>query len=154
MVTGFSFFTGPGPVDSQLIGVMRMPYKNRATANKQPFLTSKMTAPAKQDYVTEKMTNALLCLATHPGDVRCRLVAAHHAIRNLRETDFPAELQEDWRWVIEQLTRHGPGTNLNADVIKDPAQNTMARVQNKTGVKIAERIMKLYWATSNNEPYR
>lgn len=128
--------------------------KSQTTINEQPVVTAAMTTLATQGYVTEKMTNALLCLATHPGDVRCRLVAAHHSIRNLRETDFPAELQEDWRWVIEQLTRHGPGTNLNADVIKDPAQNTMARVKNKTGVKIAERIIELYWATSNNEPYR
>lgn len=146
--------TGPRPVDSKLIGVTQMSDKNHTTINEQPVATASVTTPAKPGYVTEKMTNALLCLGTHPGDVRCRLVAAHHAIRNLRETDFPAESQEDWRWVIEQLTRHGPETNPNGDVIKDPAQNTMARIQNKTGVKIAERIMKLYWATSNNEPYR
>lgn len=99
-------------------------------------------------YVIKSLTNALDDLTTGPGDVRSRLLTANQHMRTLREGYFPDHLISDWRWIKHQLTRFGPiegqGFSLGS------VENTMCNIQNRTGVKIAKRISKIYWELSNN----
>lgn len=105
-------------------------------------------------YALEKLTNALECLATHPGDVRERLVSAHMCFHTLNVSDFPVECQADWRWIMSELTKFGPLYDHKGDIYKGSVQNTMARVRETTAEKIAKRIFQLYWTISDNQPYQ
>lgn len=91
-------------------------------------------------------------LTLGPGDIRSRLITAHQCMFTLRKDDFPSHLQADWSWIKQQLTKYGPVVGPNRQ-IRDSVENTMRKVRNRTGVKIAERISKLYWSLSNNKKY-
>lgn len=76
---GSRFLTGPSPVqpvESKLIAEKQMADQTRARASKHSVTTANMTTLAKPDYITEKLTNALLCLATYPGGVKKRRISA------------------------------------------------------------------------------
>jgi hypothetical protein len=104
-------------------------------------------------YVVEKLTNAMNSLALGPGDIRSRLVTAHQCMYTLSENDFPTGSQSDWRWIINQLTKNGPVMSPDGSVYMGSVANTMRSIQNRTGVKIATRISKLYWELSENNQY-
>ncbi len=104
-------------------------------------------------YTVEKLTTALSCLATHPGDVRERLTSAFIVLHTLKEEDFPLEHREEWRWVIKEVTKYGPLLNHKDEVWMGSVKNTMRRVRKATGVKIAKKIYDLYWAVSENQQY-
>jgi len=105
-------------------------------------------------YTVEKLRGAIDCLATHPGDVRERLTCAHLGFHTLTENDFPPELQADWRWVMQELTKYGPLLNHKHEVWFGSVENTMKKVRKATGSKIAKKIYELHWAVSENPPYR
>lgn len=105
-------------------------------------------------YVVEKLTNALECLATHPGDARERVAAAYLACHALREEDFPVEFKKDWSWIERELTKYGPLEDPDARIFRGSVENTMRRVRKTTGAKIAKKIYDLYWGMSNNQLYR
>ena len=88
--------------------------------------------------VHERLNRALVALATGRGDVRSRLEPAAMALDPLQATDFPAQLQADFRWIMEQLQRYEP--NRGEGRIKA----TLQRIQNSTGEKIAHRIVELH----------
>jgi hypothetical protein len=96
-------------------------------------------------YAREKLFVAIETMATGPGDVRERLVDAFMSFHTLREDDFPIELQEDWKWVIGQLTRFGPVLDHNGEIYKGSVEHTMQRIRRGTGSKIAKRILQLYY---------
>ena len=104
-------------------------------------------------YAIEKLTNALRCLATLPGDVRTRLTVAHQCFHTLQELDFPSHLHKDWRWITQQLTRYGPVLDDKGEVRQGSVQHTMRRIRNSTGCKIANKIYEIYWAISENTQY-
>lgn len=113
-----------------------------------------MTAPADQyTYAIEKLTDAIRCLATQPGDVRSRLVAAFMCFHTLQERDFPPQLRTDWNWLITQLTRYGPVWDYKGDVLVGSVEATLRSIQNRTGAKIAKKIYELYWSVSANTQY-
>lgn len=105
-------------------------------------------------YVVEKLTNALKCLATHPGDARERVAAAYLACHTLGEEDFPVEFKKDWIWLEKELTKYGPLADPYGRIIRGSVENTMSRVRKTTGAKIAKKIYDLYWGMSNNQLYR
>lgn len=105
-----------------------------------------------KDYIIEKLTNAMEALALGAGDIRSRLITAHRCMCTLRKDDFPSHLQADWDWIKQQLTRYGPIVGPSGQ-IRSSVENTMNKIQNRTGVKIAERILKLYWSVSNTKGY-
>lgn len=109
--------------------------------------------PRSRSYTIEKLTTAVDCLVTHPGDVRERLACAFLSFHTLTENDFSPELRSDWRWVMNQLTRYGPLLNHNGEAWMGSVENTMRRVRRSTGVKIAKRIYQLYWDVSENKQY-
>jgi hypothetical protein len=104
-------------------------------------------------YTVEKMTNALACLATHPGDARKRVTSAYHCIHTLDETDFPPECQKDWNWVLAELTKCGPLRSHSGEIIRGAVENTMLNRRNKTASEIAMKIYELYWQISKNVNY-
>ena len=90
------------------------------------------------------LTIETLCLG--PGDIRSRLetAARHHLIPVVRVKDFPGDLQEDYKWIIEQLTRYSAPTIYTGDDRDDRLKWTTQRIRRKTGVKIATRILALF----------
>lgn len=105
------------------------------------------------DYIVEKLTNALTCLATHPGDARKRVTAAYNCIQSLQETDFPPDCRKDWNWVLAELTKCGPLRSHSGEVVRGAVENTMLHRRNKTAAKIATKIYSLYWKLSSNIQY-
>ena len=84
----------------------------------------------------EKFGEAVYKLAVGEGDVRDRLRRAYKALRALRAAEIPPSSQDDWQWVMKQLTRYGP----DADGGRTAIDHTMGRIRNATGRRIAERI--------------
>lgn len=96
-------------------------------------------------YACEKLFVAIETMATGSGDVRERLNDAFMSFHTLKEDDFPVELRDDWRWVIDQLTRFGPVLDHNGEIYKGSVEHTMQRIRRSTGSKIAKRIFQLYY---------
>jgi len=98
------------------------------------------------NYVDEKLSAAVRALALGPGDMRSRLVTAHLCMHTLRDSDFPIDLQKDWRWISKQISQRGPIAGADGTVHIGSVENTMQRIQNRTAVKIAERLLALHQA--------
>jgi hypothetical protein len=92
------------------------------------------------DSVWERMYLAVQTLCVGRGDVRARLVDAGMQLTPLMTSEFPEELQSDFDWVMHQLTQH-PARHQHEGTI----EASMARIKRKTGVKIAERILRMFW---------
>ena len=107
----------------------------------------------RYSYAVEKLTTTLECLAIHQGDARERLTAAFPIFFTLREDDFPPEYRKEWCWVIRELTKFGPLLDYKGEVWRGSVENTMRRIQKKTGSKIAKKIYELYWVVSENRQY-
>jgi hypothetical protein len=98
----------------------------------------------RANYVLEKLRIAMEELATGPGDVRQRLHDAYMGFHPIKEDDCPEHLRADWRWVLAQLPRFGPIPDHEGKVRVGSVANTMQRIHNSTGVKIATKIVHLY----------
>ena len=103
-------------------------------------------------YVREKLFNAVHILAIGEKNVRSRLVNAYSTCHTLSPEDFPDEFQNDWKWVIKQLTKSGPVLNHKGKMWIGSVENTMSIIKNKTGSKIAKKIFDLY-CELNKENY-
>jgi hypothetical protein len=86
-------------------------------------------------YAYSKVSEAVSILATHPDDVRKRLYAAYPCLREALPELLPPNIRSELEWVREQLTRFPPRYDEGA------LQATLRRIRNKTGVKIAKRIV-------------
>lgn len=95
------------------------------------------------NYALETLGHAVYYLAVGGGDVRKRLKTAYMEFHPISEDDFPPNLREDWKWIIKQLTRYGPVRRSNGAVWIGAADNTLSRIKNSTGAKIAQRIVAL-----------
>ena len=107
----------------------------------------------RYDHAIEKLTNVVECLATHPGDVRERLLIAHSLCLGLTTRSFPEHLQSDWEWVMKELTKFGPMTMVDGTNYYGAVENTMKKIRKSTGVKIAKKLYQMYWSLSSNTPY-
>ena len=96
------------------------------------------------NYTREKLFVAIRSLATGRGDVRARLVEAYDSFHVLTPEDFPVELQNDWRWVMDELTRYGVKRDPQGRIYYNAVENTMRRVRRETAGRIAERIFWIY----------
>ena len=106
-----------------------------------------------RDYVVEKLTTTLRCLATHRGDARARIIDCYLCFHALREEDFPEELRGDWRWIMTTITKVGPMVAADGRVLRGSVETTMRASKNVTAAKVAERLWTLYWAVSSNTAY-
>jgi len=96
-----------------------------------------MKYPARLSYALEKFNQAVYLLAVGPGDVRSRLKRAFLEFHPVQEKDIPDDLLEDFRWIMRELTKREPVAKEGRVVA------TLERMQNRTGVKIAEKICYL-----------
>ena len=87
-------------------------------------------------YVLEKFVMAVNSLATGPGKVQDRLIDAYLDIHVIRLVQMPKELRDDFRWVTEMLTRREPRYRGQGRLYA-----SLARMRNRTGVTIAQRIV-------------
>jgi hypothetical protein len=94
-------------------------------------------------YARQKLSSAVEILATGPGDIRSRLMMAFLECAVLRTIQFPPELQSDWQWIRDQLTKHEPILRADGRVRKGSVEVTLSRMRNHTGSKIAKRIFDL-----------
>ena len=101
------------------------------------------------------LSKAMYSLATGRGDVRSRLKVAYCGFWVLDEEDFPEEFRKDWMWIKKQLTRFEPLYDKRGEIkISDAVENTMSRIKNKTGQKIAEKIFYLGLALCTYDEYQ
>ncbi len=93
---------------------------------------------AAAESLAERVFRSVRHLAIGKGDVRSRLKVVGVTLVPLLESEFPAELREDFCWVMEQLTRYKP------EFEEGRIEATMNRIRNSTGEKIATRIFEIY----------
>lgn len=108
---------------------------------------------ARYKYAQEKLYGAMRSLATGQGDVRARLVEAFMSFHTLKEDDFPPKYREDWKWINTQLTKHGPIYDYKGRVYKGSVENTMGKIKNSAGRKIATKIFDIGYDLLTNEKY-
>lgn len=98
----------------------------------------------KERYALEKLRLLIHDLAVEPGDIRRRLKNSYVHISALSIEDLPDHLKSDWAWIKHELTKHGPITDHNGEVIMGSVNHTMGRIRNSTGTKIAKKIYQLF----------
>lgn len=97
-------------------------------------------------YAHEKLLGALESLATGPGDVRERLLAAYETFHPLTRSHFPPHLRKDFGWVLNQLRKREPIYDYKGRLTRGSVEETLRHIKNATGAKIATRIYRLYHA--------
>lgn len=73
----------------------------------------------------EKFRNALYYLAVQEGDVRDRLRTAYNQLRSLREDELPAELRNEWKDILHQLTKKEALIHESGHVIQNSLDRTL-----------------------------
>ena len=104
-------------------------------------------------YAKEKLCVVMHELAAGKEDVRSRLLNAFMIFHTLKVDDFPLEFREEWKWIEGQLTKYGPLCDCNGKEILGSAENTMRRIRNSTGKRIAEKIFNIGWELHTNKKY-
>ena len=97
-----------------------------------------------KSYAHQKLRETIYSLAIGPGDIRKRLAQAYQGFFTLKKEHFPKELQSDWEWVLNELTKFGPLLREDGSVFRGSVEYTCSRIKNKTGVKIAKKILDMY----------
>jgi len=100
----------------------------------------------KHSYARQKLRETIYSLATGQGDVRKRLTQTYNGFFNLKKSDFPVNLQSDWEWIQKELKKFGPIIREDGSIFRGSVENTCNRIKNKTGEKIAKKILKIYLA--------
>ena len=95
-------------------------------------------------YAKEKLNTAVQLLAKGKGDVRSRLFSAYLEFHTLAEDDLPEEFRESWKWIISKLTKNEPSRDYKGDIIEGSVQQSLKHMQNRTGAKIADRILEIH----------
>lgn len=96
-------------------------------------------------YTAEKLFNAIKCLATHPKDVRNRLIFTYNILKPLNKNDFPYALRSEWCAIEEELKLYNPEKKPIDENIKGSFEETKRRARNRDATKTAEKIWELYW---------
>jgi hypothetical protein len=94
-------------------------------------------------YAHQKLTLAVHSLAVGAGDVRSRLRDAFLILHVIHEQDFPDSLKNQWRWIKLQVTKFGPREDEIGHIYQGSIDNTLGRIKNSTGTKIAAAIVAL-----------
>lgn len=98
----------------------------------------------KYEYAKNRISKAIFVLCTAPGDVRSRLLEANEVTSALNDNHFPDELLPLWRDIHEMLTKHGPATNFEGKMWDGAISNTLRKIRNSTGTKIAKKLYELH----------
>lgn len=95
-------------------------------------------------YLRGKLRGVIYALAVGPEDIRKRIVQVYHGLFNLRKDQFPENLQSDWEWIKKELTKFGPILREDGSILRGAVENTCSKIKNKTGVKIAQKLVDMY----------
>jgi hypothetical protein len=95
-------------------------------------------------YVHGKLRETIYSLAVGPCDIRKRLVQVYSGFFTFKKEQFPLEIQSDWEWIMKELKKYGPWVRDDGSIFRGSVENTCRRIKNKTGVKIAKRILVVY----------
>jgi hypothetical protein len=93
---------------------------------------------ATLDYVWEKLYQATHGLAVGQGNIKERLFNAFLSLNVLHDDDFPAELQESFGALVEQITRVEPRGG------EGTIQATINTIDDDEAAQMAETIVSLY----------
>jgi hypothetical protein len=88
-------------------------------------------------YALGKLSQAVTILATGEGDVRSRLRRAYGELGCILSGDLPPQFEAQLEWIRAQLTKRGPAPG------QDELTATLYRMRNRTGSKIAARLVSL-----------
>lgn len=105
------------------------------------------------DYLVEKLTNAMSALATGEGDIRSRLEVTYLCTCSLNPEDFPSDLRSKWESIQSRLTKRDPLCSSQGSVIRGSVKETLRSIRNKEGTQIAQEIEDIYWRVSKNQKY-
>lgn len=95
--------------------------------------------PNTTTYFFGKVSEALGILATGAGDIKDRLIGAGDVFLCVDPEGIPQDLHDDVQWVHDQLTRFEGVSNEGS------LRATMKKIRKSTGVKIAKRIVYIYY---------
>ena len=98
--------------------------------------TTQPGLPPNAVFAFGKISEVVHLLATGPGDVRSRLREAFLPLAFVDKDMIPTELRKHFEWVMTMLTRRQPRFPW-----EDSRDTTLGSMQNRTGTRIAERIM-------------
>ena len=106
-------------------------------------------------YALEKLSNAVRILAVSEGDVRSRLLTAYQEFHTLREDDFPQELRADYVWILNELTKRKPQSEIDMRewAMDGYVAANLQHIINRTGSRIAEKIYDLEHRVRTNYEY-
>lgn len=94
-------------------------------------------------YAREKLGAAVYSLATGPGNIKTRLLGAYSSFPTLKDSDFPDEYRDDWRFIHGILTAEEASFDSKGKVTTGKVQNTLKVLDEDVCVQIAERICDL-----------
>lgn len=103
--------------------------------NKQKYL------PSSTLHAWERFHLAVNQLTIAPGDVRSRLERAHFHLSVLEPQEILIKPRGEFTWIMRMLTRRP--ARWEGDT---PLKAFLAQMRNRTGVQIAEKIVKVYHA--------
>lgn len=95
--------------------------------------------PKTTTYYFGKVSAALEVLATGSEDIKDRLIGAGDLFLCVFPDGVPEEIRHDVKWVHEQLTRF-KGVSDEGSL-----RATMRKIRKSTAVKIAKRILNIYY---------
>ena len=102
-------------------------------------------------YADGKLRETIYSLAVDPDDIRKRLARAYGAfLFILKKEHFPEKLQSDWEWIQKELKKFGPVIREDGSVFRGSVEHTCSRIKNKTGVKIAKRLLDMHLNLENS----
>ncbi len=100
------------------------------------------------DYLLESFPRAARHLATGEGDARKRVWTAYLAIHHFSPERLPDYLRDDFRWVLDQLTKRDPqrSTVIRHGMLSEEGkiEANLRTMTNKTAARIADRIYTMY----------
>ena len=102
---------------------------------------SERNIPKMTTYFYGKVAEVVYVLATHPGDIKRRLIVAGEKMLLIPPNEVPEDVREDVKWIHQQLTRFAP---IYGGTLLDGMRVTLNSIRRSTCEKIAKRIMHVY----------
>jgi len=97
--------------------------------------------PQMTTYFFGKVGEAVYILATHPGDIKRRLITAGEKILLIPPEEVPENVRDDIKWIRKQLTRLAPIEEVN---LLEKMRWTLHMSKYPSCVKIAHKILNVY----------
>ena len=94
-------------------------------------------------YAASKLSDAVHTLVVSPGNVRERLRLASGALTLLSPAHFPPNLRSDFVDLCADLSKYGPVISYDGSIQEGAISNTLRRIRNRTGSKLAQRVYDL-----------